>query len=167
MKEIELSQNQVAIVDDGDYERLNRRNWYSVWYPSTRSYYAVGHTQMIHGKRRNISMAREILGLKKGDGKQADHRNHNTLDNQRCNLRICNHQENGQNRLKNRTYAGKKCSSVYKGVCWRTRVKKWESLIEFNGNSIFIGYFDSEVEAAHAYDTGAKELFGQFANPNF
>jgi len=167
MKAIELTQGQVAIVDDEDYEWLNQFKWYAHWNPKAKSFYAVRNSKRINGIQYAILMAREILGLRKGDKQQADHINHDTLDNRRCNLRICTKQQNYMNHRKYRTYAGKKCSSKYSGVYWEKNAKKWRAYIKFNGKLIYLGLFTSEIEAAKTYDAKAKELFGEFANTNF
>jgi len=36
-----------------------------------------------------------------------------------------------------------------------------------DGKTIFLGYFDSELDAAKVYDDKARELFGDFAQLNF
>jgi len=146
--------------------QLNRWKWYAHWSSITASFYARCHSPQINGKQHRILMHREILGLKYGDKRQADHINHNTLDNRRCNLRICSHQQNGMNQRKHRTWCGKETSSRYNGVSWRKDVKKWGARICFNGKHIHLGYFTSEAEAAKAYDTKALELFGEYANLN-
>lgn len=167
MKKIQLTQNHVALVDDEDFEWLNKWRWYASWHPNVRSYYAVRHAKIKSGKRPTVYMTREILGLKKGDGKQADHKNHNTLDHQQHNLRICTCRQNLQNHRKRQTYGSKKGSSVYSGVSWFKRDKKWRVQIMYNGKYIHLGLFFSELDAANAYDVKAKELFGEFAHPNF
>jgi hypothetical protein len=158
MREIELTRNKVAFVDDKDYEWLNQYKWYSD--KSYNCWYAV-RVIWVNKKFVKIYMHREILGLKKGDKIQVDHQNHNGLDNQRRNIRVSSQSQNNGNFCKT------KGSSVYKGVCWDIRKKKWLAQIQFNNRHYFLGYFNNEEDAAHAYDKAALEFFGEFANLNF
>lgn len=90
-----------------------------------------------------------------------DHINHDKLDNRRENLRICTQAENMMNQNSN---VG---SSRFKGVSWNKRTNKFEASVMRNLIRFHLGYFDSEKEAARAYDDKARELFGEFARPNF
>ena len=94
--------------------------------------------------------------------KMTDHRDGNKLNNCRYNLRECNTSQNGANKKKS---SG--TSSIYKGVCWNKKKKKWESCIERLSVKYHLGIFDDELVAAKAYDIKAIELFGEFARPNF
>lgn len=106
-----------------------------------------------------VLMHRLILGLT-DRSMQVDHRDHGKLNNQRSNLRICSNAENQYNRLK-----GKNLTSQFKGV--RRQRGKWRAEIKKAGKKYHIGYFRSEVTAAHCYDHAARQKFGTFANPNF
>ena len=159
MKNIQLTQGKVALVDDEDFERINRISWHAHF--SHGSWYANGKV----GKRPNrkcVHLHRVIMGLEFGDERQIDHINHDGLDNRKCNLRICNNAENNRNK---KPQVG--CGSLYKGVWWNKRNKKWIVGITYNYKQFHIGCFDVEIEAAKAYDIKAKELFGEFANTNF
>lgn len=57
-------------------------------------------------------------------------------------------------------------SSQYKGVTWSKQRGKWMALIHHNKQSIYLGLFTDEKEAAMAYNRKAKELYGDFANLN-
>jgi len=169
MKRIPLSQGKFALVDDEDYERLSKFKWCAY---RKKKYCRVGRNAYLGGgrknpKRKTIYMARQIMNAP--SHLQVDHINHNVLDNRRSNLRLCTNAQNTRNRklLKN-------CSSVFKGVHWHiSKYKnkeykgKWCARIGFNGQRIHIGYFESEIEAARAYDEAAKKLFGKFAYTNF
>jgi AP2-like factor, euAP2 lineage len=58
-------------------------------------------------------------------------------------------------------------TSIYKGVYRHAARKKWMAVIISNGRSHWLGQFESEEDAARAYDQAAKELFGEFAYLNF
>ena len=152
MKQIELTQGQYAIVDDADYDWLNQSKWCAKR-NRNGDFYAI---------RSYISMARQILGLKYGDPRQADHIDHNTLDNRQDNLRICTRQENAKNRKKQAN-----TSSQYKGVSWHKIAKKWKAQIRINGKDKHLGLFKIEEDAALAYDATALHEFREFANLNF
>lgn len=157
MKEIKLTQGQVALVDDEDYEYLNQWKWCAN--RSIGGYYAVRtDKQKADQKRETICMHRLILNAPKG--LQVDHINHNTLDNTKQNLRICT---NSQNQM-NRSPCGK---SKYLGVTYYRNNTCLRASIKANNKSIHLGYFKTEEEAAHAYDEAAKKYFGEFANLNF
>ena len=159
-RRIPLTKGKFAIVDPGDYERLSKYKWHALQYRDTCYAVRIGRKSEARcGK--NIWMHRAVLGL--ADGMMCDHINHNGLDNRRANLRPATHSQNMQNRPKRRT----KCHSKYKGVSFRTAHKKWVADIQVNGKPIFLGYFDSEIKAARAYDRAAKKYHGQFAALNF
>ena len=86
-----------------------------------------------------------------------DHKNHNTLDNRKSNLRVCSYTEN----LRNRKRSKNKKSSQYKGV-YPGYKGAWTATIQEQ----YIGTFDTELEAAKAYDHHAERLFGDFACKN-
>ena len=157
-REIPLTQGQVSLVDVEDYERLSKHNWHADWNPHTQSFYARCWTPYVAGKRVRIFMAREILGLQKGDKRKADHENHNTLDNRRSNLRIATNFENAHNR---RNSANN--TSGYKGVSQNGRTGKWQAYIYLESKQIHLGFFPSAEEAHAAYCAAATRLHGEFA----
>jgi len=157
MKRIQLTQNQVALVDDEDYKELNQHKWYAAK-NNYGGFFAVrGKGKSPH--QRTVSMHREIMNFPKR--MQVDHRNHHTLDNRKSNLRICNCSENMQNGK-----AHKGGTSKHKGVVWHKNKKKWMAQIQLNGKQTYLGYFINEIEAANAYNEAATELFGEFAYLN-
>jgi hypothetical protein len=162
MKEIRLTQNKVAIVDDEDYEYLNKFKWhFSKRKSNGQSFAGRQPSRKLPGPRRTIVMHREIMNAPKGI--QVDHINHDTLDNRRCNLRLCTCQEN----LRNKRLNPNKNTSGFKGVSWHKQNSKWKAEIMVNKNNIYIGYFENPIDAALAYDAKARELFKEFACTNF
>jgi hypothetical protein len=92
---------------------------------------------------------------------QIDHKDGNSLNNTRQNLRPCTAHFNAGNR------PGWGRSSKYKGVCFDKITGRWASYIRVNGNQIHLGRFVSEEDAARAYDAAALDTFGEFARLNF
>lgn len=158
MKLIPLTRGLFAKIDDSDFEWLSSRKWYI----STGGHgYLYAGSSASHTKRTDL-MHRIIMNAP--HGMEVDHINHDTLDNQRHNLRLCTHNENAYNNLrKTKSYSG------YKGVilCKDNRKLKWLSRIMFNRKGIFLGRFSTPEEAALVYDAKARELFGEFARCNF
>lgn len=155
MKEIPLTQNKTALVDDANYEWLNQFKWYA--HKDHGSYYARCSINS-----SCLLMHREIMGLSLKDGKQLDHIDNNGLNNQRSNLRICTTRQNQFNRK-----PVKGATSQFKGVTWHLRDKKWYVQIGYNGKNNYLGVSDNEVQAAKMYDRAAIKYFGEFAYLNF
>jgi len=159
MKKIKLygkvGHGKFTIVDDENYEWLNQWRWHC-----EKTGYAARSAIDKSGKKTLIRMHRFILDTPKG--MESDHKDLNKLNNQRYNLRICTTAQNQQNQK-----IKKGGTSKYKGVYWFKEKNNWCVQIKNNGNQVFIGRYDSEIEAAKKYDEKAKELFGEFARLNF
>jgi len=77
VKEIKLTQDKVAQVDDADYEWLSAWKWYAKW--DGWHWYAMRNSPYdANGKQHTILMHRQILGAQPGE--QVDHRNRKGLD---------------------------------------------------------------------------------------
>lgn len=57
-------------------------------------------------------------------------------------------------------------SSTYRGVSYSKTHSKWRAGIEVEGRSINLGMFNSEEEAAEAYNKAARQHFGDVAYQN-
>lgn len=150
MKKIQTSKpNEFAIVDDEDYEYLNQWKW------SYSNGYAIKRNQ-----KSSIGMHRLIL--KVPNNMVIDHINHNRLDNRKENLRICSKKQNSYNQKwkKENNY------SKYKGVTWAKHTKRWKVSIKKDSKTKFLGYFNSEIEAAKKYNEAALTYFGEYAKLN-
>ena len=95
MKRIKLTHGKFALVDNADFGWLNQWKWCT--YAGHGTLYA-SRAIKVDSKWVTISIHRQIMGLKKGDDLQVDHRNGNGLDNKRQNLRICSKRQNDWNR---------------------------------------------------------------------
>ena len=141
MREILLTRDHKTIVDDEDFEELSKHNWYA----STVSAQDSTGPRAIRTKGSNkISMARVIM--KCPNYLYIDHKNGDTLDNCRENLRLCNDEQNSQNSRKQKG----NISSKYKGVGLH-KDGKWRARWMYK----YLGLFLSEKKAAEAYDKEA------------
>ncbi len=150
VKMIPLTNGFYAYVDAEDYEWLNQFHW--------RAYSAGYAGRWVKGKL--IYMHREIMRPPRG--KIVDHINGNGYDNTRANMRNITRRQNMYNKGK---HVG--TSSIYKGVSYDKRRQQWYAAIRFGKERFYLGYFDTEAEAARVYDRKAVELFGEFAGLNF
>ena len=163
-KEVPLTQGKFALVDDEDYERVMMYKWYASKTTSRlRLIRNKWYAERKEGKK-TVYLHRFILDAESGE--ECDHRNGNGFDERRCNLRIVTHQQNNWNRQKTTSRLGIPASSKYKGVHWRKDRNKWRARININCKRIHLGTFDSEEEAARAYDDKAIELHGEYAKIN-
>lgn len=152
MKYIQLTQNKYAIVDDEDFERLNQFQW------SCHHGYAVRDSgRLADGSHYDLFMHRVIMNTP--DDLFVDHISGNKLDNRKENLRNCTARNNNQNKRPQKNKQIK-----YKGVsaCDHSS-KKFRARITIKGKETFIGFFNSEIDAAKAYNEAAIKEFGEFA----
>ncbi len=92
---------------------------------------------------------------------EVDHIDQCRSNNSWSNLRLATRVTNARNCSKH--VDG---SSTYKGVSFCKSRNKWKAQIGVHYNNQTIGYFNSEMEAAEAYDLEALRLFGSFAHFN-
>lgn len=158
MKEIMLTKNKIALVDDEDYEYLNQFKWHAASNSKRKNYYARHTIYNKNGKSVDILMHRIILGVQ--DNYQIDHIDGNCLNNQKLNLRIYTNSQNNRNKP---ARADNKIG--LKGVF--KKGKKWAAKIYLQNKQIYLGSYKTAIDAASAYDTAAKKYFGDFAKLNF
>lgn len=151
---IPLSQGQVTVIDFDDFEKVRGLKW------CAQSRKGRFHAARYFGKKYEY-LHRYLLDAPSGI--EVDHKNGDGLDNRRENLRLATktQQRQGYRRPKTGT------TSKYRGVSRWNGYDKWQAEISFNKKKIRLGGFDKEEDAARAYDKKARELFGEFASPNF
>ena len=133
MKQIELTQNKVTLVDDSDYDILNQWSW-NLQKSTENKLYAARYP--------GILMHRVILCAQKGD--IVIHKDGNGLNNQRSNLEFYLNSESGY------------IKSQYRGVGYDKSRRKWRAYYSLNGKTLKLGSFETEIEAALAYNKAVK-----------
>lgn len=158
MRTIQLTQGQSTFVSDADFAWLSKYRWFAHkgGNKGKRVFYAVTN-MVVNGKRTSVKMHRIIIGA--GPHQECDHKDGDTLNNTRRNLRIATRKENCQNRAAYST-------SGYKGVYWNARLGKFISQIRVNGLKQHLGVYMNQIDAAKAYNMAARKHFGQFAKLN-
>ncbi len=124
----------IFFIDSEDYSLIKDYKWfYSSGYVMTR----------INGVRTYLH--RYLLNA--GSCTIVDHINGNTLDNRKCNLRLVTKSLNALNSKKRSN-----TSSKYKGVTWNRTNKNWTAQASFMRKHYYIGSYNSEIDAAKAYN---------------
>lgn len=137
-----------TIISTEDFEQVAARRW--------KCWTKKGYSAVCESKANGGALHRLIMNPT--DGLWVDHINHDTLDNRRSNLRLCNKKQSGHNTR------ARKGSSRYKGVS--KYGNSWRVTIRDNGKVKEIGRYADEHEAARHYNEAAKKYYGEFAYLN-
>lgn len=157
--EISLSRGAISLVDAADAERVMACQWQLNCHGPHR----YGQTSLLlDGKRRTVILHRFILNALPGT--TVDHIDGDGLNNQRSNLRIVSRGQNKSNSIKRREAASSFKGVVQKGMKWGAQISALDRLPSVPW---YIGTFDTQVDAARAYDACARILFGEHARVNF
>jgi len=180
MKLIPLSKGKFAQVDDEDYDFLMQWKWRVN--SGHSGDYAARTAWAGYKVRKKVTMHRLLMKVE-DPSILIDHKDHDTLNNQKNNLRICTLSQNARNRK-----STKGSTSKYLGVHKNIRKKsymtkrgyvtnikiKWLAKITTSHmprKEKTLGAWDytpeNEILAAKAYDEAAKIYHGEFANLNF
>lgn len=144
----------VFSLDDEDERRVDQYRWYIT---RNRQIIAVVNGVLTSLPRFLLSYTGEMF---------IDHIDGNPLNNSKSNFRLSSPMQNLWNRKKFTTYNQQLTTSQYKGVTYDWRVYRWKAQIGFEGGVIYLGHFDSELEAAMAYNNTAQYCFQEFARIN-
>lgn len=153
MKSIPLSKGQIAMIDDEDYERVSEFKWYALWNKDTQSYYAA---RSAGGRiNKHIEYLHRFI-MQTPKGMICDHRNHNTLDDRKSNLRNCTPAQSSLNtRMSTRNTTGHRCITL--------RRNKYRVVIKADTKTIFDRVFPTLDEAIVFRDKAIAKHHGDFA----
>jgi len=138
-------------IDDDDYDKVSKFKWNVVTsnskklYPSTK---INNHHMLLH----------HFILNKPKKGYVIDHIDGDTLNCQKSNLREVTFSVNSQNKKR---VSNSNNEIIYKGVCIFDNKFKCKALNKY------IGLFDTEIEAAKAYDIYVLQILGKEASLNF
>lgn len=155
MKLIQLPKGKFAMVDDEDFDRVASLTWHinSYGYAIRREYVPVR-------KKKVVAMHRFIMQAKAGD--YFDHKDRNPLNNQKLNLRRCEHRDN----MRNKSKQIGNFVSPFKGVEKWGKTGLWRAKITKDSIRFELGRYEYETDAAIAYNIAAIKAHGEFANLN-
>ena len=159
---IPLTKGYVAIIDAVDVPLVKDCNWSVRADARTRDkIYAVRVDPRVSGKKRKLTtLHRLLLGLESSDI-NGDHRDGDTMNNRRSNLRPATQMQNSWNRKKS-----KNNTTGYIGVC-KVHWGRYQARIRIDKRNVNLGFFDDPIEAARVYDKAAYDTRGEFATLNF
>jgi hypothetical protein len=142
---------EYALVDEDDFEKVNKYKW------SLSNGYTYGK---VNGKR---ILLHHFVFKNPENGNVIDHINEDKLNEQKLNLREVSQSENNHNKSKNTNIDS---TSKFKGVSWNKNENKWTSNCCYEKKTFPLGYFETEEEAAKAYDIFTFIKIGEKANNN-
>lgn len=150
-------------LDEESSFLLTAYDWYLEQQPNGHIYFMSTYVQQ-DGTPIRIKLHRLIAGatcIKDGivynSKYSVDHKNRDTLDNTKDNLRLCTKSQNAMN-----SKIPSDNTSGYKGVSWKKDKRKWKAYLTVNKKQIHLGYFSAIEDAAKARINGARLAFGEF-----
>jgi hypothetical protein len=155
-KYIELTRGFKTQVDEADYPRLMEYKWYAL--RSARGVYAARRNDP--GMYPRILLMHRHL-LQAPDGLEVDHKDHDSLNNTRANLRLATKSQNGAS---TRRFDAEGNVKPFRGVGFYRG--KWVASIKVDRKNIYLGRYEQLEEALKAYNAAATRYFGEFAKLN-
>jgi peptide methionine sulfoxide reductase MsrB len=149
--DIPLNNNFYTKIDKEDLYKIRDMGW-TIYEGTVRPYAICTY------KCKNILMHRIIMDCV-NTKVEVDHINHDTLDNRKANLRLCDHSHNLRNRI-----ISSNNTSGYHGVYYDKKKKKWYGRIIVNDKCIFLGYHVEKEKAILDRKNAEIEYFGEFRN---
>lgn len=143
--------NKEFYFDLEDYDKIKDYGWRE----KTTGKTSKGVNKVYISTSSRILLHRLILNAP--EDKQVDHKNHNTFDNRKSNLRLCSLSENTLNKTPK--------EGTIPGVFQKGK-GKWGARIQYKRKLYNLGTFDTKEEAIKARKEKEEELFGEFSYDN-
>ena len=151
MVAIDVGNGLMALIDDEDLARVEQLTW------RVREDGYVQRTWIENGRTCHELLHRFVMNA--AEDEVVDHEHGDRWDCRKENLRIATLSQNAANRPTTSK------ERAWKGIC--PHGNRWKARIKLEGQSVYLGSFQTPEEAAYAYDVAAKRLFGSFARLNF
>lgn len=145
MRELEIEPGFVVLLDDEDFYKVSAMKW------RNRGGYAYDN-----GGDLTLSMHRLVMGF---PNQSVDHIDRNPRNNQKSNLRLCDHSQNGANQKK-RVDA----KLTFKGIVKQR--SNYYARVKVRGITHRAGPFVTQQEAAEEYDRMTTWHHGEYAATN-
>lgn len=141
------------LFDAEDYEKIKDTNWYrNLNKDDSHRLYITTHN--------GVYLHRYIFPNVPA-GYEVDHISLDTLDNRKCNLRVCTHQQNQCNQPLQRNN-----TSGVSGVSFYPPRNKYRARIKASQHDIHLGYYPTFEEAVQARNVGMRCMFGDYGRYN-
>jgi len=157
MRQIPLSQNKIAILDDDDFDRFSQYHWCYRGERNGGEGYAIRHAK--DGKKKRTEYLHRAI-MNPAPGLEVIFLNYDRLDCRRENLRIVSKQEARRHHRVRRD-----SDSGMKGVRFNPDGGSWSALTFRDGHCRSIGTFSNKGEASWAYEQEMKRENPDFAKP--
>jgi hypothetical protein len=144
------------VIDSSDFSAVSAHTWWK----GKRGYPVMKTSRKSPDGHKTIALHRFLLNPPTGF--DVDHISNDKLDNRRCNLRVCTHQQNMFNQKKRCTN-----TSGYYGVSLLKSCGRYEAYINISGKKKYLGLYKTAEEAAEVRDREARRLYGKYAKLNF
>lgn len=131
------------IIDNDDVERVKQYKWV-IFKARNNNCNSVYKYYAISSGKENILLHRFITNAEKGQ--VVDHKNGNTFDTRKRNLKLCTYTENNKNKIRQ----PRKSRPSIVGVYYNTNINKWYAYINIDGKRISLGYHKEEQDAINA-----------------
>ncbi len=146
----EMYDGTTFIFDADLFDLIKDVKWYVGSKGKKQRYVMDSHGRTLH---------QVLFSVKKGF--ELDHINLNTLDNRRCNVRFCTHQQNQINQ-------SLQCNNTsgVSGVRYYKARSKFVARIKVCQKDIHLGYYVTFEEAVQARNVGMECMFGEYGRYN-
>lgn len=145
-----LKDGTVFVFDADLFDLIKNIKWYVGSKGERRPYIMDKNGRTLH---------QVLFSIRKGY--ELDHINLDTLDNRKCNVRFCTHQQNQINQPLQRNN-----TSGVSGVRYYKARSKFVARIKISQKDIHLGYYITFEEAVQARNVGMECMFGEYGRYN-